>query len=256
MTSRNERPLPDWEKGFPSNDGPEVEAFGPAPLTRSGDDQGFPLSHACTRDLVRSSPSAGRGGLACRLCHRHLDQPVRGQRLHQQLLAPQHRVHPGHQAAPEGVPRDVRRPGPGGLQTSGSGGVANPAVKERIDAMLRQVERLPHVTQWCRPTSGVTTQISANGHIAFATVTFDKQSQNISTEAAKAWSRRPDPPTGQAGRGGVRPAGRGGEPARPSGAPGWASLAGRRAAARVRLALRHGPAPRLGPGVARAPPWA
>ena len=85
------------------------------------------------------------------------------------------------------------------FQTSGSGGVANPAVKERIDAMLRQVERLPHVTQVVSPyQSGVTSQISVNGHIAFATIPLTASLRTSPPRRPTAWSRRLVPPTSQA----------------------------------------------------------
>jgi putative drug exporter of the RND superfamily len=66
--------------------------------------------------------------------------------------------------------------------------VTDPAVVASVNAMLKKVKRVPHVTT--APTFNPSdptqkTQISADGKTGFVTVTFDKQSQFISTTLAK-----------------------------------------------------------------------
>jgi RND superfamily putative drug exporter len=69
--------------------------------------------------------------------------------------------------------------------------VTDPAVQATINAMLDKVQGLPHVSAITRPypASGPipadSPQISADGTTAFATVTFDRLSQNISVPAAQ-----------------------------------------------------------------------
>jgi len=65
------------------------------------------------------------------------------------------------------------------FQTS-AGSVHDPAVRSRIEAMLAEVKKLPGVSVIASPygPAGVD-QISKRGNIAFATVTFDQQFQNI-----------------------------------------------------------------------------
>jgi RND superfamily putative drug exporter len=60
------------------------------------------------------------------------------------------------------------------------GRIANPAIRTRIEPMLTRVARLPHVSSVVGPYAAGTTQISADGRIAFATVTFDEQAPALS----------------------------------------------------------------------------
>ena len=55
------------------------------------------------------------------------------------------------------------------------GRIADPAIRTRIEPMLTRVARLPHVSSVVGPYAAGTTQISADGRIAFATVTFDEE---------------------------------------------------------------------------------
>ncbi|MGH9018697.1 MAG: MMPL family transporter, partial [Acidimicrobiales bacterium] len=71
------------------------------------------------------------------------------------------------------------------LATSGTTTVHDPAVEARIDAMLAKVAKVPHVTNIVSPYSAEgATHISKDQKIAFATVTFDRQAQNLSTSVA------------------------------------------------------------------------
>jgi putative drug exporter of the RND superfamily len=67
--------------------------------------------------------------------------------------------------------------------------VTDPAVVASVNAMLAKVREVPHVTSApdFSPSNPVqkTTQISADGNTGFVTVTFDEQSQFISTTLAK-----------------------------------------------------------------------
>ena len=58
--------------------------------------------------------------------------------------------------------------------------IAAPAIRARIEPMLNRVARLPHVSSVVGPYAAGTTQISADGRIAFATVTFDEQAPSLS----------------------------------------------------------------------------
>jgi putative drug exporter of the RND superfamily len=60
------------------------------------------------------------------------------------------------------------------------GRIADPAIRTRIEPMLNRVARLPHVSSVVGPYAAGTTQISADGRIAFATVTFDEQAPTLS----------------------------------------------------------------------------
>jgi RND superfamily putative drug exporter len=69
--------------------------------------------------------------------------------------------------------------------TSGSTLVTAPAVEARINAMLVKMATVPHVTNIVSPYGAEGAgHISKNGQIAFATVTFDKQAQNLSMAVA------------------------------------------------------------------------
>jgi putative drug exporter of the RND superfamily len=66
------------------------------------------------------------------------------------------------------------------LGTSGGTKVTDPAVESRVNAMLAQVATVPHVTNIVSPyTPAGASHISADSKVAFATVTFDRQAQNI-----------------------------------------------------------------------------
>jgi len=72
------------------------------------------------------------------------------------------------------------------LGTSGSSSVTDPAVEARVTAMLARVAEVPHVTSVVSPYGPQTTaRVSRDHKVAFATVTFDKQAQNLSTAIAK-----------------------------------------------------------------------
>jgi putative drug exporter of the RND superfamily len=61
-----------------------------------------------------------------------------------------------------------------------SGAVGDPAVKDRVSAMLARVEKLPHVVSVVSPfTPRGARQVSQDGRTAFATVNFDKLPQDI-----------------------------------------------------------------------------
>ena len=64
--------------------------------------------------------------------------------------------------------------------------VTDPAVQATIDAMLAKVAAVPHVSAITSPYGPLgSSQISSDGTTAFATVTFDTQSQNISIPSAQ-----------------------------------------------------------------------
>jgi len=72
------------------------------------------------------------------------------------------------------------------FETSGGGTVTSPSVRSRIDAMLARIEGLPHVTRVVSPyASGGTAQVSGSRTVAFATVTFDRQAQDLSNSLAQ-----------------------------------------------------------------------
>jgi RND superfamily putative drug exporter len=69
--------------------------------------------------------------------------------------------------------------------TSGGSQVTDAAVKARITAMLRKVAKVPHVTEIASPYGpGGSTHISKDRTVAFASVTFDQQAQNLPTAVA------------------------------------------------------------------------
>ena len=70
--------------------------------------------------------------------------------------------------------------------TSGTSSVTDPAVEARVNAMLARVAEVPHVTSVVSPYGlQGTARVSRDHTVAFATVTFDKQAQNLSTAIAK-----------------------------------------------------------------------
>ena len=71
------------------------------------------------------------------------------------------------------------------IGTSGSTKVTDPAVMARVNAMLAKVAKVPHVTTIVSPYAAQSyTQVSGDKKIAFATVTFDKQAQNLTMAVA------------------------------------------------------------------------
>ena len=73
------------------------------------------------------------------------------------------------------------------MGTSGGTRVTDPAIEQRINEMLAKVAKVPNVTNIVSPfTAGGAAHVSKDETVAFATVTFDRQAQNISNETAKA----------------------------------------------------------------------
>ncbi len=71
------------------------------------------------------------------------------------------------------------------FETSSRSSVTDTAVVSRIDAMLAKVAKVPHVTNIVSPYGPEGAgHVSKDHQIAFATVTFDKQAQNLSTAIA------------------------------------------------------------------------
>jgi putative drug exporter of the RND superfamily len=72
------------------------------------------------------------------------------------------------------------------FHTTNGAKVTDPQVQASITTMLDKVAKVPHVSSITSPYSpGGSTQISANGTTGFATVTFDRLEQYISTTVAK-----------------------------------------------------------------------
>ncbi len=72
------------------------------------------------------------------------------------------------------------------FHTTDGAKVTDPEVQASITTMLDKVAKIPHVSTITSPYGpGGSTQISANGTTGFATVTFDRQEQYISTAEAK-----------------------------------------------------------------------
>jgi RND superfamily putative drug exporter len=70
--------------------------------------------------------------------------------------------------------------------TASGSGVRNPGVVDRINSMLAREAKVPHVSNIVSPYGPQgATHVSKDGKVAFATVTFDKQAQNLSTAIAK-----------------------------------------------------------------------
>jgi RND superfamily putative drug exporter len=71
------------------------------------------------------------------------------------------------------------------FNTSGAAKVTDPAVETRIDAMLAKVAKVPHVSNIVSPYGPEgATHVSKDQKVAFATVTFDRQAQNLSMAIA------------------------------------------------------------------------
>ena len=72
------------------------------------------------------------------------------------------------------------------FHTTNGDKVTDPAVEAAVTKMLAKVEAVPHVTNIVSPyTPQGSTQVSKDGRTAFATVTFDRQAQFLSTALAK-----------------------------------------------------------------------
>jgi len=73
------------------------------------------------------------------------------------------------------------------FQTSDGKKISDPDVQASITAALDKVAAVPHVTKVASPYTpeGALTQVSKDGTIAFATVTFDELAQNIGIPAAQ-----------------------------------------------------------------------
>jgi RND superfamily putative drug exporter len=72
------------------------------------------------------------------------------------------------------------------FHTTNGAPVTDPAVEATVNTMLAKVAKVPHVTAVASPYGPAgATQISKDGRTAFATVTFDKQAQYLSTSLAK-----------------------------------------------------------------------
>jgi putative drug exporter of the RND superfamily len=69
--------------------------------------------------------------------------------------------------------------------TSGAEKVTDPTVEARIDAMLAKVAKVPHVSNIVSPYGPEgATHVSKDQKTAFATVTFDRQAQNLTMATA------------------------------------------------------------------------
>jgi putative drug exporter of the RND superfamily len=68
-----------------------------------------------------------------------------------------------------------------------TGRVTEPAVHARVDALLQKLAANPAIGQVISPYAAPGRQISSSGRIAFANVTFAKQSNKISQSKAKAF---------------------------------------------------------------------
>jgi RND superfamily putative drug exporter len=69
-----------------------------------------------------------------------------------------------------------------------SGTVRDPGVEQRVSAMLTKIGTLPHVASVRSPyaTTAGAAQISSQGQIAYATITFDTQANKLPTSAVTA----------------------------------------------------------------------
>ena len=72
------------------------------------------------------------------------------------------------------------------FHTTNGAKVTDPEVEATINATLARLKTVPHVTTIASPFgSASATQVSKDGQTAFATVTFDRQAQYLSTDLAK-----------------------------------------------------------------------
>ena len=73
-------------------------------------------------------------------------------------------------------------------ETTGGATVTDPQVEARISEMLKRVAAIPHVSGVGSPyTAAGAQQVSPDKSVAFANVTFDQQSQNITIPQAKTF---------------------------------------------------------------------
>ena len=74
------------------------------------------------------------------------------------------------------------------IGATGGTKVTDPAVQQRVDTMLAEVAKLPHVVAVQSPfAKGAAGQMSPDGTVAFATVAFDRQAQDLSIDLAKGF---------------------------------------------------------------------
>ena len=72
------------------------------------------------------------------------------------------------------------------FKTSGTRSVTDPDVRARVEGMLARLTRVPHVSRVVSPyTPGAADQISPGGRVAYATVTFDRQSFDLTAAVSK-----------------------------------------------------------------------
>ncbi|MCW2951662.1 MAG: hypothetical protein JWQ48_832 [Conexibacter sp.] len=77
------------------------------------------------------------------------------------------------------------------------GAVTAPAVRTRVEASLAKVAKLPHVSGVTSPYSPAgAKQISRDGHVAFATVTFNKDAKDITAGQATTFVNTARAPNG------------------------------------------------------------
>jgi RND superfamily putative drug exporter len=74
------------------------------------------------------------------------------------------------------------------IGTTGDVKVTDPAVKQQVEGMLARVQALPHVSSITSPysTEGAV-QVSSDGSVAFANVTFDQQTQDFTIPQSKTF---------------------------------------------------------------------
>ena len=66
--------------------------------------------------------------------------------------------------------------------------VTDPAVQARVEDMLGRLRRFPHVSEVQSPYGAqAAARVSRDGTVAFASVTFDRQAQNLSTTLARSF---------------------------------------------------------------------
>ena len=83
-------------------------------------------------------------------------------------------------------------------ETTGGATVTDPQVEARISEMLKRVAAIPHVSGVGSPyTPAGAQQVSPDKSVAFANVTFDQQSQNITIPQAKTFVDTATAPSGE-----------------------------------------------------------
>ncbi len=143
------------------------------------------------------------------------------------------------------------------FQTSDGAHVTDPAIKARIDTMVAKLAKVPHVSNIVSPYQAEgAAHISKDGTIAFVTVTFDQQAQNLPTSLAKTFVNTAE--TADSGQLHVAVSGQLGEASNKASLGGTGPgilLAAVVLLPRVRVPLRHGPPADLGPGLAGNRHW-